>query len=69
MANQQLLTIREACNELFSQGYNKTTRQRLRRWVQAGQFQKVLWDGNRCYIPRSEILKLGGSNDTEKTVE
>lgn len=69
MANQQLYTVREACDALFGEGYTEASRKRLRRWIAKGQVQAIA-DGPRYFIPRCQILKLGGSkDDTEKTVE
>jgi|TARA_R100001082_G_scaffold48929_1_gene26407 predicted site-specific integrase-resolvase len=68
MANQQLYTVREACDALFGEGYTEASRKRLRRWIEKGRVEAIA-DGQRYFIPRCQILKLGGSDDTEKTVE
>ena len=62
MASQQLLTVREACDELFGEGYTESSRKRLRRWIKQGQINAIA-DGSRYFIPRCEIIKLGGLDD------
>tara|TARA_R110002110_G_scaffold161644_1_gene360533 strand:+ start:4215 stop:4430 length:216 start_codon:yes stop_codon:yes gene_type:complete len=68
MASQQLLTVREACDELFGEGYTESSRKRLRRWIKQGQINAIA-DGSRYFIPRCEIIKLGGLDDQTQTVE
>jgi len=68
MANQQLYTVKEACDAIFGEGCTEASRKRLRRWIKRGHVQAIA-DGQRYFIPRCQILKLGGSDDTEKTVE
>jgi hypothetical protein len=63
MGNQQLYTVREACDALFGEGYTEASRKRLRRWINKGCIQAIS-DGPRYFIPRWQILKLGGSDET-----
>jgi len=64
MGNQQLYTVREACDALFGEGYTEGSRKRLRRWINKGMFRGVIVDGNRHYIPKNEIIKMGEANET-----
>ena len=59
MARQALLTVREACDALFGEGYSEASRKRVRRWIKDGQIAAIQ-DGSRWFIPRVEIVKLGG---------
>ena len=67
MASQALYTVKEACNALFGEGYTDANRKRLRRWIKAGQISAIA-DGSRWFIPKTEIIKLGGidAKDIEK---
>ena len=62
MATNALLTVREAGDALFGEGYSEASRKRVRRWIQDGQI-KAIQDGSRWFIPRSEIVKLGGIDE------
>lgn len=59
MATNALLTVREACDALFGEGYSEASRKRVRRWIKDGQIAAIQ-DGSRWFIPRGEIVKLGG---------
>ena len=64
MASHALYTVKEACNAIFCEGYTDASRKRLRRWIKAGQIRAIA-DGSRWFIPKSEIIKLGGVNAQE----
>lgn len=66
MARQALLTVKEACDALFGDGYSEASRKRVRRWIQTGQI-KAIQDGSRWFIPRAEIVKLGGIDEQTKS--
>ena len=62
MATSALLTVKEACDALFVEGYSEASRKRVRRWIKDGQIAAIQ-DGSRWFIPRAEIVKLGGNNE------
>ena len=62
MARQALYTVKEACDALFGEGYSEASRKRVRRWIKDGQIAAIQ-DGSRWFIPRAEIVKLGGINE------
>ena len=66
MARQALLTVKEACDALFGDGYSEASRKRVRRWIQTDQI-KAIQDGSRWFIPRAEIVKLGGIDEQTKS--
>ena len=66
MARQALLTVREACDALFGEGYSEASRKRIRRWIKGGQIIAIQ-DGSRWFIPRGEIVKLGGFDESQKS--
>jgi len=69
MARQALLTVREACDALFGEGYSEASRKRVRRWIKDGQIAAIQ-DGSRWFIPRAEIVKFGGIDEqTQSSVD
>jgi len=69
MATSALLTVKEACDALFVEGYSEASRKRVRRWIKDGQI-RAIQDGSRWFIPRAEIVKLGGINEqTQSSVD
>ena len=64
MASQALYTVKVASHDLFGEGYTDASRKRLRRWIKAGQISAIA-DGSRWFIPKYEIIKLGGVDAQE----
>lgn len=58
MTEPLLYTLEEACQVLFSEGYNDAARKRIRRWIKTGVIQ-AMKDGRRWYIPAVELQKFG----------